>query len=47
MDVLFFLLVVLTIITLIGHGIWVAIRALVRVLSGQEKKDEQVTRLFQ
>jgi hypothetical protein len=47
MDVLFFLLVVLTIITLIGHGIWVAIRALVRVLSGQEKKDEQVTRLFE
>src|SRR5215217_9514574 len=47
MEVLFFLLVVLTIITLIGHGIWVAIRAIVRALLGREKKDEQVTRLFE
>ncbi|HET7286027.1 MAG TPA: hypothetical protein VFI71_01110, partial [Pyrinomonadaceae bacterium] len=47
MEVLIFLLVVLTIITLIGHGIWVVIRAIVRALLGREKKDEQVTRLFE
>ena len=47
MEVLFFLLVVLTIITLIGHGIWVAIRAIVRALLGGETKDEQVTQLFE
>ena len=47
MEVLIFLVVVLTIITLIGHGIWVAIRAILRALLGVEKKkDEQVTRLF-
>ena len=47
MEVLIFLVVVLTIITLIGHGIWVAIRAILRALFGVEtKKDEQVTRLF-
>src|SRR5215213_327503 len=47
MEVLLFLLVVLTIITLTGHGIWVAIRAIVRALLGREKKDERVTRLFE
>lgn len=48
MEVLFFLLIVLTIITLIGHGIWVAIRAILRALfSDDTKKDEQVTRIFE
>src|SRR6185369_9810316 len=48
MEVLIFLLVVLTIITLIGHGIWVAIRAILRALLGTEtKSDKDVTRLFE
>src|ERR1041385_2801668 len=49
MEVLFFLLVLLTIITLIGHGIWVAIRAFVRLLlrDDDERKDDGVTRLFE
>src|ERR1051325_10267154 len=46
MEVLFILLVLLTIITLIGHGIWVSIRAFIRLLlrDGDEKN---VTRLFE
>ncbi|HJY28301.1 MAG TPA: hypothetical protein VJ306_09760, partial [Pyrinomonadaceae bacterium] len=47
MEVLIFLLIVLTLITLIGHGIWVVIRWVVRALLGTEtKNDKQVTRLF-
>ena len=47
MEALIFLLIVLTIITLIGHGIWVLIRAILRALVGAEtKEDKQVTRLF-
>jgi hypothetical protein len=47
MEALFFLLVALTIITLIGHGIWVAIRTVVRALLGEEEKNERVTKLFE
>jgi hypothetical protein len=50
MEILFFLLVFLTIITLIGHGIWVAVRAFIRLLlrdSNDEKTDDGVTRLFE
>ena len=50
MEFLFFLLVLLTIITLIGHGIWVAIRAFVRLLlrdDADKKNDDGVTRLFE
>src|ERR1051326_306512 len=50
MEFLFFLLVLLTIITLIGHGIWVAIRAFVRLLlsdNADKKNDDGITRLFE
>ena len=50
MEFLFFLLVLLTIITLIGHGIWVAIRAFVRLLlsdKADKKNDDGITRLFE
>jgi hypothetical protein len=48
MEILIILLILLTIITLLGHGIWVAIRAIIRALMGQETKpDQQVTRLFE
>src|SRR6185369_11269273 len=47
MEFLIILLVLLTIITLIGHGIWVAIRAFIRLLlHDDEKQDEGVTRIF-
>lgn len=52
MELLFILLVLLTIITLIGHGIWVLIRTILRFLffdsssSSKTKKDEEFTRLF-
>src|SRR6185369_8145517 len=47
MEFLIILLVLLTIITLIGHGIWVAIRAFIRLLLHDEKQDEGVTRIFE
>jgi len=48
MEILFFLLVLLTIITLIGHGIWVAIAAFIRLLVNDDgDKDDRVTRLFE
>src|SRR6185369_5724339 len=48
MEVLIFLLIVPTIITLVGHGIWVVIRFVVRALLGVEtKRDTEVTRLFE
>src|ERR1043166_7509469 len=45
MEVLIVLLILLTIITLIGHGIWVAIRAFIRLLVRNDD-EKQVTRLF-
>ena len=45
MEVLIVLLILLTIITLIGHGIWVAIRAFIRLLV-RDDDEKQVTRLF-
>ena len=48
MEFLIILLVLLTIITLIGHGIWVAIRAFIRLLvRDDEKTDDGVTRIFE
>src|ERR1044072_6696138 len=50
MEFLFFLLVLLTIITLIGHGIWVAIRAFVRLLlsdNADKKNDDGITLPFE
>src|ERR1051325_5227882 len=45
MEVLIVLLIMLTIITLIGHGIWVAIRAFIRLLVRNDD-EKQATRLF-
>src|SRR4026208_965506 len=49
MEFLIILLVLLQIITLIGHGIWVAIRAFIRLLrqDDDEKQGDGVTRLFE
>lgn len=49
MEFLIILLVLLTIITLIGHGIWVAIRAFIRLLlrDDDEQKHDEVTRIFE
>ncbi|HET7287559.1 MAG TPA: hypothetical protein VFI71_08815, partial [Pyrinomonadaceae bacterium] len=49
MEVLFVLFIVLTIITLVGHGIWVLIRTLVRFVfldDNNARSDQHVTRLF-
>ena len=49
MEILILLFFLLVIITLIGHGIWVAIAAILRSMlsDGDEKKDDEFTRLFE
>lgn len=50
MDILFILLVLLTIVTLVGHGVWVAIAAVIRLMLNDRdgnKKNDGVTRLFE
>lgn len=44
MEVLLFLAIILILITLLGHGIWVLVRGLIRLLAGKTSSDSEVPR---